>query len=95
MLKMDADNQASIGLDELSGYGSKAGTTSGAAIALNRVFIVGKLPLKASGRKNGIVIKKLERFKVDEYGKAEHRAMGSNHVETLKKHLEEVKAGLK
>ncbi len=95
VLAMETDEQATISLEELSGYGSKAGTSNGLAISLNRVFIVGKLPLKAMGRKDRVVVKKLAKFKLDEYGKADQREMGANHVETVKKHLDEVKAELK
>ncbi len=95
ILMMEADNQATIELSELAGYGSKAETSNGLAISLNRMFIVGKLPLKAMGRKDKIVIKKLAKFKIDEYGKADQRPMGANHIETLKKHLNEVKAEIK
>ncbi len=35
---METDEQAAIELSELSGYGSKAGTSNGLAISLNRVF---------------------------------------------------------
>ena len=95
ILSMEADSQATIELSELSGYGSKAGTSNGLAISLNRVFILGKLPLKAMGRKDKVVIKKLAKFKTDEYGKADQKEMGANHIETVKKHLDEVKAELK
>ncbi len=95
ILKMETDNQATIELSELSGYGSKAGTSNGLAISLNRVFILGKLPLKAMGRKDKVVIKKLSKFKIDEYGKADQRPMGANHIDTVKKQLEIVKAELK
>jgi hypothetical protein len=95
ILSMEADNQATIELSELIGYGSKAGTSNGLAISLNRAFIVGKLPLKAMGRKDKVVIKKLAKFKIDEYGKADQRVMGNNHIETVKKELEIVKAELK
>ena len=91
ILSMEADNQATIELSELAGYGSKAETSNGLAISLNRVFIVGKLPLKAMGRKDKVVIKKLAKFKIDEYGKADQREMGANHIETLKKELAKVK----
>ncbi len=92
---MEADNQCTIELSELSGYGSKAGTSNGLAISLNRVFIVGKLPLKAMSRKDKVVIKKLARFKADEFGKADQREMGTNHIEKVKKELEIVKAEMK
>ncbi|VVB86491.1 Uncharacterised protein [uncultured archaeon] len=52
ILAMEADNQCTIELSELAGYGSKAGTSNGLAISLNRVFILGKLPLRAMGRKD-------------------------------------------
>ena len=91
ILSMEADNQATIELSELSGYGSKAGTSNGLAISLNRVFIVGKLPLKAMGRKDKVVIKKLAKFKIDKYGKADQRVMGNNHMETVKKELAKIK----
>lgn len=91
ILSMEADNQATIELSELAGYGSKAGTSNGLAISLNRAFIVGKLPLKAMGRKDKVVIKRLAKFKIDEYGKADQREMGNNHIETLKRELAKVK----
>lgn len=94
ILSMETDEQAVVELSELSGYGSKAGTSNGLAISLNRVFILGKLPLKAMGRKDKVVVKKLGKFKIDEYGKAEQRVMGANHAETVKRKLEEVKADL-
>lgn len=95
ILKMEKDSQATIGLSELAGYGTKAGTSNGLAISLNRVFILGKLPLKAMGRKDKIVIKKLGKFKIDEYGKADQKPMGANHTETVKEQIDTVKAELK
>jgi hypothetical protein len=41
---------------------------------------VGKLPLKAMGRKDKIVIKKLAKFKMDKYGKADQREMGEKQI---------------
>lgn len=91
ILSMEADSQATIELSEVAGYGSKAGTSNGLAISLNRVFIVGRLPLKAMGRSGRIVIKKLAKFKLEEYGKADQREMGANHILTVKAELDKVK----
>lgn len=91
ILSMEADSQATIELSEIAGYGSKAATSNGLAISLNRVFIVGRLPLKAMGRKDKVVIKKLAKFKLEEYGKAEQREMGANHISTVKAELDKVK----
>ncbi len=92
LIEMEIGNQATIELSEFSGYGSKAETSNGLAISLNRVFILGKLPLKACGRKNKIVIVKLEKFKADKYGKADMRPMGANHIDTVKSKLSELKS---
>jgi hypothetical protein len=59
---------------------------------LNRVFILGNIPLIARGREDRVVIRKLEAFDLEQYNKADKREMGSNHLETLKAKLTEVLA---
>jgi hypothetical protein len=59
---------------------------------LNRVFILGNIPLIARGREDRVVIKKLEAFDLEQYNKADKREMGPNHLETLKAKLTEVLA---
>ncbi len=87
LIEMDMGNQATAELKEFEFYGSKAGTSNGLAISLNRVFIIGKIPLKAMGRKDKVVIKKLAKFKIDEYGKADKIPMGANHIDTVNANL--------
>ncbi len=92
LIDMEIGNQATIEINEFVSYGSKAETSNGLAISINRVFIIGELPLKAMGRKDKVVIKKLQEFKIDEFGKADQRPMGANHINTVKAKLAELKS---
>lgn len=88
---MEHGKQATIELKEFEPYGSKATTSNGLAISLNRVFILAKLPLIARGRKEAVVIIKTQKYNVNDYSKADKRPFGSNHIETLKSKLAELK----
>jgi hypothetical protein len=92
LMEMKVGQQGTVELSEFSGYESKATTTGGLANSLNKVFILGKLPLKACGRKDRLVIVKLEKFKLDSYGKADKIAMGINHSNLLLDKLAETLA---
>ncbi len=92
LVNMKTGQQGIAELDEFKNYGSDAVKSYGLDIALNRVFILGNLPLIARGREDRVVIKKLEKFDLELYNKADRREMGANHVETVKAKLEEVLA---
>ena len=92
LIGMNVGQQGTIELSEFTAYNSKATTTGGLANSLNKVFILGKIPLKACGRKDLIVIVKLEKFKLDFYNKAEKIGMGVNHINLLKDKLAETLA---
>jgi hypothetical protein len=59
-------------------------------MAMNRVFILGEIPLIARGREDKVVIRKLEAFDLEIYNKSDKREMGANHVETVKAKLDEL-----
>ena len=90
LLNMNVGQEGIAELDEFKTYGSQAGTSNGLAISLNKVFLLGKIPLVAKGRKDRIAIIKVEKFKQDLYGKADKRPMGSNHIETVMSKLDEI-----
>ena len=92
LMNMTAGQQGIAELSEFKSYGSDAEKSYGLDIALNRVFILGNIPLIARGREDRVVIKKLEAFDLEQYNKADKREMGSNHIETVKAKLAEVLA---
>ncbi len=92
LMNMTNEQQCIAELEEFKAYGSDAEKSYGLDIALNHVFILGKIPLIARGRADKVVIKKFEAFGIEPYNKADKREMGANHVETLKAKLAEVLA---
>ncbi len=92
LLNLTTEKQALAELEEFKSYGSGAEKSYGLDIALNRVFILGNIPLIARGREDRVVIKKVELFNLDIYNKADKREMGANHIETVKAKLAEVLA---
>jgi hypothetical protein len=90
LMNMTAGQQGIAELEEFKSYGSDAEKSYGLDISLNHVFILGNIPLIARGRTDKVVIKKLEKFDLELYNKADRREMGVNHVETLKAKLTEV-----
>ncbi len=92
LMNMSTGQQGIAELEEFKSYGSDAEKSYGLDIALNRVFILGNIPLIARGRADKVVIKKLEAFDLETYNKADKREMGANHVETVKAKLAEVLA---
>jgi hypothetical protein len=91
LMKMTAGQQGIAELSEFKSYGSDAEKSYGLDIALNRVFILGNIPLIARGRTDKVVIKKVEKFDLELYNKADKREMGANHVETVKAKLAELR----
>jgi hypothetical protein len=92
LMKMTAGQQGIAELSEFKTYGSDAEKSYGLDIALNRVFILGNIPLIARGRTDKVVIKKLEAVDLGIYNKADRKEMGANHIETVKAKLAEVLA---
>lgn len=92
LMNMSTGQQGVAELEEFKSYGSDAEKSYGLDISLNRVFILGNIPLIARGRTDKVVIKKLEAFDLEQYNKADKREMGSNHIETVKAKLAEVLA---
>ncbi len=92
LMNMTAGQQGIAELDEFKTYGSDAEKSYGLDISLNHVFILGEIPLIARGRTDKVVIKKLEKFDLELYNKADKREMGANHIETVKSKLAEVLA---
>ncbi len=92
LMNMSTGQQGIAELEEFKTYGSDAEKSYGLDIALNRVFILGNIPLIARGRADKVVIKKLEAFDLEQYNKADKREMGANHIETVKAKLAEVLA---
>ncbi len=92
LMNMSIGQQGIAELEEFKTYGSDAEKSYGLDISLNHVFILGEIPLIARGRTDKVVIKKLEKFDLELYNKADRREMGANHVETVKAKLAEVLA---
>ncbi len=92
LMNMSTGQQGIADLEEFKTYGSDAEKSYGLDIALNRVFILGEIPLIARGRTDKVVIKKLDKFDLELYNKADRREMGANHIETVKAKLAEVLA---
>jgi hypothetical protein len=92
LMNMTAGQQGVAELEEFKSYGSDAEKSYGLDISLNHVFILGNIPLIARGRTDKVVIKKVERFDLELYNKADRREMGANHIETVKAKLAEVLA---
>ncbi|HEY9206081.1 MAG TPA: hypothetical protein VIO58_09180 [Candidatus Methanoperedens sp.] len=92
LLNMSPGQQGIAELSEFKTYGSDAEKSYGLDIALNRVFILGNIPLIARGREDRVIIRKLETFSLEIYNKADKRGMGANHIETVKAKLAEVLA---
>ena len=91
LMKMTAGQQGIAELEEFKSYGSDAEKSYGLDIAMNRVFILGEIPLIARGREDKVVIRKLEAFDLGIYNKSDKREMGANHVETVKAKLAELR----
>lgn len=92
LMNISTGQQGVAELEEFKSYGSDAEKSYGLDISLNHVFILGNIPLIARGRTDKVVIKKLEKFDLELYNKADRREMGANHVETVKSKLAEVLA---
>jgi hypothetical protein len=92
LMNMSTGQQGVAELSEFKSYGSDAEKSYGLDISLNHVFILGNIPLIARGRTDKVVIKKVEKFDLEIYNKADRREMGANHVETVKAKLAEVLA---
>jgi hypothetical protein len=92
LVNMKTGQQGIAELEEFKSYGSDAEKSYGLDIALNRVFILGNIPLIARGREDRVIIKKLDKFDLEKYNKADRREMGANHIETVKAKLAEVPA---
>jgi hypothetical protein len=92
LMNMTAGQQGIAELEEFKSYGSDAEKSYGLDISLNHVFILGNIPLIARGRTDKVVIKKVEKFDLEIYNKADRREMGANHIETVKSKLAEVLA---
>lgn len=92
LINMSTGHMGVAELEEFKTYGSDAEKSYGLDIALNRVFILGNIPLIARGREDRVVIRKLEAVDLNIYNKADKREMGANHIETVKAKLAEVLA---
>jgi hypothetical protein len=90
LVNMKTGQQGIAELEEFKSYGSDAEKSYGLDISLNHVFILANIPLIARGRTDKVVIKKVEKFDLELYNKADRREMGVNHIETVKAKLAEV-----
>src|SRR3990172_10796599 len=70
LMKMTAGQQGIAELEEFKSYGSDAEKSYWLDIAMNRVFILGEIPLIARGREDKVVIRKLEAFDLGIYNKS-------------------------
>lgn len=91
LLNLADNKQARIELSELRGYGTKASKSNSTATSLNRIFIVGELPLIAISRKDRVIVQKMEQHKTDAYGKVDKKEMSKEHTELIKNELEKLK----
>ncbi len=92
LMNMSTGQQGIADLEEFKSYGSDADKSYGLDIALNKVFVLARLPLICRGRGDRVVIRKLEAFDLEVYNKADRKEMGANHIETVKAKLAEVLA---
>ncbi len=94
LMKMTTGQQGIAELEEFKTYGSDAEKSYGLDISLNRVFILGEIPLIARGREDRVVIRKLDTFDLEIYNKADKREMGANHIETVTAKLAEFRKSI-
>ncbi len=93
LIGMEDGKAALVELSEIQGYGTNKKSTRGFDNVLNRVFILGELPLIARrADDNQLVIKKLEKFYLEQYNKGDKKPMSDNQIETVKAKLAEVLA---
>lgn len=75
---------------ELSEFKTDKKKANGLDDTLDHVFVLGKIPLKASAKAdNSIVIRKLEKFSEDDYNERTKK-MASAHADFLREKLDEV-----
>ena len=90
LMNMEINKAAVVELSEL---GTDKKNSRNLDNILNRVFILGEIALIARrGAEDKIVIRKLEKFDIEQYNKGDRNEMSANHVETLKSKLAEVLA---
>lgn len=89
LMNMENEKAAVI---ELSEFGSSKKRATGMDDTLNRVFVLGEIPLIARARSdNTIIIKKLEKFDKENYSERA-KQMSANRIEIVKTKLAEVLA---
>jgi hypothetical protein len=87
LIDMESNKAALV---ELSEFQSNKKNTRGIDHVLNNVFVTGEIALIARRASDTeIVIKKLEKFDISQYNKADQKEMSSNHLETVKAKLAE------
>lgn len=88
LMNMENEKAAQV---ELAEFGTEKKSIRSFDKQLNQVFILGELPLIA--RKVGdseIVIRKVEKFDLEQFNKGDKKEMSANHMETVKAKLAEV-----
>jgi hypothetical protein len=91
LMGMEDGKAAIVELSEIQGYGTNKKSTRGFDNVLNRVFILGELPLIARrASDNQLIIKKLEKFDLEQYNKGDKKPMSDNQIETVKAKLAEL-----
>ncbi len=90
LMNMEINKAAVVELSEL---GTDKKNNRNLDNILNRVFILGEIALIARrGAEDKIVIRKLEKFDIEQYNKGDKKPMSDNHIETVKAKLAEVLA---
>ncbi len=85
------NNKAAI--VELSELGTDKKNSRNLDNILNRVFILGEIALIARrGAEDKIVIRKIEKFDIEQYNKGDKKPMSNAHIEIVKSKLTEVLA---
>ncbi len=90
LMNMDDGKAAIAELEEFQNYGSNKKKTHGLDNIMNRVFVLGEIPLVARARTDKVVIRKSDKFELEIYSKADRKEMSANHIETVKSKLAEV-----
>jgi len=90
LIGMKENQTADVPIEEFREFGSKAKKGYNVHICLNKIFWLDNLPLKASGRKENILIKKLKDFDPTIYDNADKKEMLPAHAELVREKLNEI-----
>ncbi len=88
LMNMESEKAAQV---ELAEFGTEKKSIRSFDKLLNQVFILGELPLIARRASDSeLVIRKVEKFDLEQYNKGDKKEMSANHIETVKAKLAEL-----